>query len=438
MRSIGALMSSYIFSVIIPVCNNWEYTRDCLRSLREHTPGSDFEVIVVDNASTDATQSELEPLGRALFGQAFAVIRNSGNENFGPACNRGAQKASAGLLFFLNNDTLLMPGWCEPLLQALAGDASLGAVGPLLLYADNTVQHLGITHSIKGFSHLYSRFPADHPAVARPRDLQFITGAALLLEKSVFEEAGRFHEGYRNGMEDIELGLRIRQQGKRLRCIAESRIIHYESKTVGRHDHNASNARLFSERCGADIYPDMHLHGAHDGFLPVLNDWLGLSLQVPPRADAALRREAMGKPYDHLYDVVAQNPYWLWGNETLGKVLEEAGLCMEAAYYYGWIMLYRPMLVHARSLLQVTRMTGNTQVVGHVAEEFRALSEFVADREGQVRFLQTEINAAAKRNDAALQQILQYKLDAMACRPVGPVQREQQGPAPLHHAVGDV
>ena len=199
-------------SIIIPVFNKWELTRNCLESLRTHTP-EDVEVIVADNASSDDTVTELDRLGSALFGPRFRSIRNAENINFGPACNAGARAAAAPLLLFLNNDTLLTPCWLAPLLKALERPGT-GAVGPLLLYADRTVQHLGITFSIAGtVSHLYRGFPEDHPVVGRKRQLQAITAAALLLRKDLFFEAGAFYPEYLNGFEDVELCARIRQLG---------------------------------------------------------------------------------------------------------------------------------------------------------------------------------------------------------------------------------
>ena len=102
------------FSVIIPVYGRWDLTRACLVSLRDHSCDQAYEVIVVDNASTDDTATELAPLGRSLFGEAFSVLRFTENKNFGPACNAGAAKARAPLLFFLNNDTLMTPDWAPP------------------------------------------------------------------------------------------------------------------------------------------------------------------------------------------------------------------------------------------------------------------------------------------------------------------------------------
>ena len=118
------------FSVVIPVFNNWELTRACLQSLREHTSGIDVEVVVADNASSDATARELLPLGEALFHGRFQRLRFEKNRNFGPACNAGARAATAPFVFFLNNDTLPTPNWSAPLLEAFQADDSLGAVAP--------------------------------------------------------------------------------------------------------------------------------------------------------------------------------------------------------------------------------------------------------------------------------------------------------------------
>ena len=238
------------FSVIIPVFNKWTLTRNCLASLREHTRGYTFEVIVLDNASCDETATELEPYGKSLFGSYFTAIVFSENQNFGPACNAGAVVAKAPLLLFLNNDTVLTPGWAAPLLEALVNDASLGAVGPLLLYGNGTVQHLGVTYSPLGTRHLYMRFPGNHPLIHTRRNLQFITAACMLMPKTLFVTCGQFFKGYRNGFEDTELCIHIRRQGKRLGCITSSTVYHLESQTPGRKDSEAANGELLQQRCG--------------------------------------------------------------------------------------------------------------------------------------------------------------------------------------------
>jgi GT2 family glycosyltransferase len=95
-----------LLSVIIPVRDQWSLTRQCLHALRRATPGDFFEVLVVDNASHDATPTACPPLGRELFGKRFLSLRQKTNIGFGPACNLAAHMAQSELLFFLNNDTV--------------------------------------------------------------------------------------------------------------------------------------------------------------------------------------------------------------------------------------------------------------------------------------------------------------------------------------------
>lgn len=407
-------MKQYAFSVIIPVFNKWALTRDCLFSLREHTGRDDFEVIVVDNASADATRSDLEPLGKSLFGAAFTAVRNAENINFGPACNLGAEQAAAPLLFFLNNDTLLTPGWYEPLHRALEDDQSLGAVGPLLVYEDNTVQHLGVAGSTNGLVHLYSRFPLGHPAVRRARALQFMTGAALLLPKTVFLSAGRFYEGYRNGFEDVELCVRIREGGKRLCCVPDSTIIHLESRSDGRHTGEHDNSRLLQERCGEALYPDLHLHGSRDGFQVVINGALGQSLLVPPEQDAELRARVSGKSYDDFYAAVCENPYWLWGHETLCGVLEKAGQYLAAAHFCGRILTFLPGYDCAKKLLRLATQAGNAELAAQAERHVRSFAALKASPKEQLRIVRSVIRTAEKVNDGLLLGLYTEKLASMA------------------------
>lgn len=99
-------------SIIIPVLNKWELTKACLESLRAHTSAADgeIEVILIDNASKDATPLEAPALGQAFFGAGFVYLPQSVNRNFSASCNIGARAATGDLLFFLNNDTMLTPG----------------------------------------------------------------------------------------------------------------------------------------------------------------------------------------------------------------------------------------------------------------------------------------------------------------------------------------
>ncbi|MDL2279736.1 glycosyltransferase family 2 protein [Desulfovibrio sp. OttesenSCG-928-G11] len=305
-----------LFSVIIPVLNNWNLTRACLHSLKKHGPDRAFEVIVVDNGSSDATAAVLEPLGRSLFGARFKRLRFEENRNFGPACNAGALAAGADLLFFLNNDTLLTPGWAPPLLAAFAEAPDLGAAGPLLLYENNTVQHLGVYCSLDRVGHLYRGFPRDHPAVFKKRRLKALTAAALMTPRRLFLELEGFFEGFVNGFEDVDFCLRLGRQGLAMVCVPDSVVYHLESRTPGRRDGESRNTALLSSRHPGVTAPDLHLHGARDGFKPVISEALDLNLHMTGADEKRLLQEA-GQDLEALFALSRANPLWVKGRELL-------------------------------------------------------------------------------------------------------------------------
>lgn len=313
-----------LFSVIIPVLNNWQLTRACLQSLKAHSPDGAFEVIVVDNGSSDATAAVLEPLGRSLFGARFKGLRFEENRNFGPACNAGALAAGADLLFFLNNDTLLTPGWAPPLLAAFAQTPAPGAAGPLLLYENNTVQHLGVYCSLDRVGHLYRGFPRDHPAVFKKRRLKALTAAALMTPRRIFLELEGFFEGFVNGFEDVDFCLRLGNQGLAMACVPDSVIYHLESRTPGRRDSESRNTALLNSRHPGPIAPDLHHHGARDGFRPVISEAMDLNLLMSEADEEGLLHEA-GQDMEALFDLSRANPLWVKGRERLAERFFELG-----------------------------------------------------------------------------------------------------------------
>ncbi|MDR2696637.1 MAG: glycosyltransferase family 2 protein, partial [Deltaproteobacteria bacterium] len=237
-------------SIVIPAWNLWDMTRDCLESLAKHTPPGAAELVVVDNGSSDATRTELEGFGRALFGEDFQAVRLDRNMGFAVGCNSGARAARGALLFFLNNDTLAAPNWLPPLLQGLQAGPGIGMAGPLLLFPESgRVQHCAVVFApTLEVQHLYFHFPGDHPALRAPRQPQALSGAALLLDRDVFSRCGGFYEGYQNGFEDLDLCCGLRKQGLRLACVPQSIMYHLASQTPGRNDHDSANARLINER----------------------------------------------------------------------------------------------------------------------------------------------------------------------------------------------
>ncbi|HZR84469.1 MAG TPA: glycosyltransferase [Candidatus Binatia bacterium] len=235
-------------SIVIPLFNKAELTRQCLEHLAQVTDGATFEVILVDNGSTDGTREVLDALGGDV-----RILRNPENLGFARACNQGAQVATGRYVVFLNNDTIPRPGWLSALVRDADEHPEVAVVGSKLLYPDGTIQHAGVAFSraVMMPYHIYRCFPADAPCVSRRREFQVVTGACMLVRPDCFEAVGGFYEGYRNGFEDVDLCLKIRERGGVVVYQPESVLIHLESQSPGRKDHDADNARRLRERWGS-------------------------------------------------------------------------------------------------------------------------------------------------------------------------------------------
>jgi hypothetical protein len=271
--------------------------------------------------------------------------------------------------------------------------------------------------SADGVLHLYRGFPDTHPLVAKKRDLQAITAAALFIRREVFFEAGAFYEGYRNGFEDVELSLRIRQSGKELSCVPASRIMHLEGQSPGRYDANEHNSELLTQRCYADFFPDYHLHALRDGFTVICDDLLGLCPLLAEQEDLALRRQlirpdkgAYVVDMDRFYQAVRENLFWLWGHETLAAILEKRKQFDEALNFRIMAFSICCTLGGAKNLLKTASITGNRKLI-EIAEKY--LSEIVAlktDSNHYLPVIRKNLDLAERFNDNFLRRVYEQKL----------------------------
>lgn len=313
-------------SIIIPVFNAWQMTRNCLRSLASTTQGLDCEIILVDNGSTDITPRGAPFLGSQLFGQCFKYIRNEKNINYGPANNQAAKLAAGQFLLLLNNDTELLPGWHGPLLKDFHDFQNIGATGPLLLYPatepfGRTVQHLGIAVSPDmWFKHLYEGIPETSPLAQKRRFFQAITGACLLLPRKLFLDMGMFDEKFVNGLEDVDLCARLKQKGFRCTVNPAARVIHHTSQSSGRFDHDADNFLYLSEKSWHLLEPDIHRHFLNDGMIPEVTPWLALRAALRPDIAARLNKLLPILDYEHLRSFIIDQPLWQNGWDAFLKM----------------------------------------------------------------------------------------------------------------------
>lgn len=243
-------------SIIIPTYQNLRLTRQCVEGILHNTSNVAYEIIIVDNHSTDGTESYLREM------QSKGILKaliNSSNMGFSHACNQGAKAAQSPFLLFLNNDTFPKEGWLSPLLQTAIGDERIGVIGAKLLYPDGKVQHAGmalihhnrgekLSHPIPGHPHRLAE--SDDPRVNQYRELDMVTGACILVRRDLFFVLGGFDEVYRNGVEDVDFCLRARYAGYKVAYQPESVVIHHEGQSPGRFDphHVSRNLQIYFAR----------------------------------------------------------------------------------------------------------------------------------------------------------------------------------------------
>ncbi|HEV7490214.1 MAG TPA: glycosyltransferase [Rhodanobacteraceae bacterium] len=216
-------------SIVIPVYNKIDYTSACLRSLGEHAGRIPFEIIVVDDASAQATQQRLEDI------DGIRVVRNEVNLGFIGSCNAGAAVAQGELLLFLNNDTRVTPGWLEALVRCLDEAPAAGLVGARLIYPDGRLQEAGgiVFSDASGWN--YGRFEdPDDPRYAFRREADYCSGAAILLRTELFRRLGGFDTRYTPAYyEDTDLAFAVRAAGYKVYYEPASTVVHFEGITSG-------------------------------------------------------------------------------------------------------------------------------------------------------------------------------------------------------------
>ncbi|MBC8030882.1 MAG: glycosyltransferase [Pyrinomonadaceae bacterium] len=218
-------------SIIIPVFNKSEFTFRCLRSLLGEIDFEENEVIVVDNASTDETPRLL-----SRFSNFVRVIRNEENRGFVDACNQGAAAARGKYLVFLNNDTEVLSGWLQQLLETIERDPGVGAVGSMFLYPDGSIQEAGSIVWQRGEAHHYGWGGSpDDLRFNFAREVDYCSAASLLISSNLFQELGGFDRRYAPAYyEDVDLCFGVRSLGFKVIYQPMSRVVHYEGATAGR------------------------------------------------------------------------------------------------------------------------------------------------------------------------------------------------------------
>ena len=220
-----------VVTIVIPVYNEAAVTIRCLQSIVDTWfETMQVQIIIVDDGSTDETPDVLTTL------PGLDYIRNGTNQGFVRACNRGASLARGSYICFLNNDTSVRAAWLDYLVTTAEREPSVGAVGSKLVYPNGTLQDAGsiIWRDGTGWNYGRGESPAD-PLYNYVRDTDYVSGAALLVRRSIFQKLGGFSEEFVPAYyEDTDLCFGVRSLGFRVVYQPRSEVVHYEGVTSGR------------------------------------------------------------------------------------------------------------------------------------------------------------------------------------------------------------
>lgn len=209
-------------SIVIATFNKMEYTQQCIHSIREFTQTGDYEIIIIDNNSTDGTLAWLKQQAD------IRTISNSENFGFPKACNQGIEIAQGDTILLLNNDTIVTKNWLSNLLVCLYSDDNIGAVGSV---TNNISYYQTIPvdyQSIEEMQIFAANYNQSDPAQWEER-LKLI-GYSMLIKKSVIDSIGMLDEQFSPGnYEDDDYSLRIRIAGYKIILCKDTFIHHYGS-----------------------------------------------------------------------------------------------------------------------------------------------------------------------------------------------------------------
>ena len=241
-----------LVSIIIPTKDLADTLDVCLKSIFTKTTYPNYEVIVIDNGSTEAKTFNCFENWQQQQPDRFKYYTYDVPFNYSQINNYAVKKAEGDYLLFLNNDTeVITPDWIEAMVEQ-AQRESIGAVGSLLLYPDDTVQHAGVVLGIGGVAgHSHKNFPVAVPGyisqLISTNNYSAVTAACLMCRRDVFEEVGGFETKLAIAFNDVDFCLRIVERGYRNIYLPHVVLYHYESKSRGYENTPAKQARFAKE-----------------------------------------------------------------------------------------------------------------------------------------------------------------------------------------------
>ena len=277
-------------SILIPNKDHTDDLEKCISSIMEKSTWKNIQIIVIENNSEEEKTYRYYEEVQKRF-PAVQVVVWDGPFNYSAINNFGAKYADGDFLLLLNNDTeVITPDWLESMMGYCQRE-DVGIVGAKLLYPDNTVQHAGVVVGIAGFAgHILTGYDQNAPGylwrLQTAQDESAVTGACLMVKRSVFDALQGLDESFAVALNDIDFCLRARNLGKLVVFTPEARLYHYESKSRGMENTDAKKARFQKE---VD-----HFRERYGEFLKAGDPYYNPNLSIV-RGDCALRMAAEKK-----------------------------------------------------------------------------------------------------------------------------------------------
>lgn len=218
-----------LVSIIIPVYNQFEYTYHCVESIMKNSGDVSYEIIIANDCSTDLT-TRIEEI---LVG--VKCVTNEQNLRFLKNCNNAAKYATGKYVLFLNNDTQVQHNWLKPLVTLIESADDIGMVGSKLIYPDGKLQEAGgiLWRDGSAWNYGNGQNPAQ-PEFNYVKQVDYMSGAAIMLERALWEEIGGFDEYFAPAYcEDSDLAFTVRKMGYRVMYQPLSVVVHFEGVSNG-------------------------------------------------------------------------------------------------------------------------------------------------------------------------------------------------------------
>lgn len=228
-------------SVLLPVYNQKRITEFCLRSLYGFTDYPNWEVVAVDNGSTDGAAELLEQWAEKR--KNLLLVRNQRNLGFPAACNQAARAATGDILCVLNNDTVVTPGWLSSLVDELLRHPRVGLVGPV---SNGVANEARVPAPVQDLEELPLWALARQKRYFRQaRKMSVLALFCAATWKTVWDDLGGLDEDFGLGLfEDDDFSFRLREQGLQLRCRLDAYVHHFQGSSFSQM-HNQTYLELY-------------------------------------------------------------------------------------------------------------------------------------------------------------------------------------------------